>query len=336
MLLVGTLAAATPVAHRAELEASWRTYVAEYVSSDGRVMDPSADSITTSEGQAYGMVRAVWANDAPTFERLRQWTRDNLQSGDPTALPAWRWGRRGDGTWGILDSSPAADADQLIAWALLAAGERWGDKGHHQQAIGLLHQIWDQEVAQVGKRRVMLPGAWAANQSPIIVNPSYFLPFAWRVFARVDRVHPWASLVNDGYAVWTESLSPTGLPPDWTWLDPTTGAVTAPPPGEEGRRTFGFEAFRVLWTLAADARWYGDPRAHALLRRADPLIADWKADGVLPARISWGGTPAVDWSFLGMYGALLPAWALSAPDDAQRLYDTVIAPARDRSEEHHV
>lgn len=321
-------AVAAPSTHQAELDAAWRSYVEVYVSADGRVMDPSAGSITTSEGQAYALVRAVWADDRATFERALRWTRDNLQSGEPTRLPAWKWGERPDGTWGILDTSPASDADQLIAWALLMAAERWRRPEWKELARGLMATIWAEEVRPIGKRHVMLPGPWAAGMTPVMVNPSYFLPFAWRSFARVDREHPWARLVGDAYALWDATLSPAGLPPDWAWLDASTGAIVGPPAGEEERRTFGFEAFRVLWTLAAEAEWYREPRARALLGKADRLRTDWLARQTLPARVTWEGDPAVEWSFLGMYGALLPAWETRNPDDAQRLYDLAILPAR--------
>lgn len=320
------LAAANPT--NGELRGAWRDYLNAFVSADGRVIDPSAEDITTSEGQAYGMLRAAWVGDRVSFERLRRWTRDNLQGGDDAALPAWRWGARPDGSWGILDNNPASDADQLLAYALLVAEARWRDPDLRRQAVSVLANVWTAEVSQAGPYRVLLPGTWAVGTDPVRINPSYFLPFAWRVFATVDPARPWGELVGDGYDVLDATLGPAGLPPDWAWLDATTGASVAPPVGQEELGRFGMEAFRLTWTLAAEVRWYGEPRAKALLERMDGLRTRWSADGAVPAILDPSGNAAVEWSYLGAYGAYLPAWALVAPEDARRLYRREIRPKR--------
>jgi endoglucanase len=312
------------------MDRAWRRYARTFIDRDGRVIDPRGGDITTSEGQAYAMLQAVWADDPVTFERARLWTRMNLQGGDPTALPAWKYGRRDDGSDGILDAQPASDADLLIAYALVLAHRRWGKQHHHLQAIALLDRIWDLEVAQAGPRTVMLPGPWAHKTDPLMLNPSYFLYFTWRTFAEVDPAHPWADLIDDGYALLQSSLSPSGLFPDWCFVDWDTGEVVPAPEGEEERLVFGFEAFRVAWTLAAEVEWYGEERAHDLLIGISDLVALWQETGWIPGVIEPDGSPAVDWPYLGLYGAILPAWGVARPTDAAELYARTIAPARER------
>src|SRR5262249_3814760 len=94
----------------------WNAYVTHFISDDGRVIDPAAGAITTSEGQSYALFFALVANDRPLFLRLLAWTRDNLAGGRlGERLPAYKWGRRRDGAWGVLDSNSAADSDLWIA-----------------------------------------------------------------------------------------------------------------------------------------------------------------------------------------------------------------------------
>lgn len=327
-----TLAAAAVVAtalaapSRSALRDEWDDYVAAFVSPDGRVIDAEAGAITTSEGQAYGMLRAVWADDPDTFARLRTWTRDNLQGGDLAALPAWKWGARPDGTWGVLDANPASDADQLVAYAWLVAAERWDRPALRTDARALLARIWRDEVTEVGPYRVVLPGPWAREAATVRLNPSYFLPFAWRSFAEVDPERPWAELIDDGYALLALTAGPAGLAPDWVWLDAATATVL--PPNDPKLGDFGFEAFRVVWTLAAEAKWYREERALGLLQAMDVLPRTYRAEGRLPAVLSTGGEARVDWSYPGMYGALLPGWAVAFPAEARRLYRRELAPAR--------
>lgn len=314
------------------LRVAWRQYADGFVERDGRVVDPSPEGelsdVTTSEGQSYALLRAAWMGDRRTFRRVLRWTTENLQGGDPAALPAWKWGPRGDGTYGVLDPQPASDADQLIAYALLIAHARWGREAWREQALGLLETIWEQEVEQVGPTLVMLPGPWAKDTDPARLNPSYFLPFALRAFAGVDPGRGWDRLLDDSYLVLEACTQDSGLPPDWCWLDRETGEVAPPPEGMEDKLVFGFEAFRVAWNLAADAQWYGEPRARELLEGIDAMHLPWRSTGYIPGIINPDGSAAVDWYYVGMYGAVLPAWGLTRPEDASALYARNIVPER--------
>lgn len=287
----------------APLEATWRGYTHRFIQQDGRVIDHRDAGVSTSEGQAYALIRAVWIDDRHTFARVLRWTTDNLQHGDPTALPAWRWGQREDQSWGIIDPQPAADADQWMAYALLLAAERWEQPAYRQQAQRLLERIWAEEVhAHADAGWLMLPGPWAAEMPRVRINPSYFLPFAWRRFADADPAHPWAALIDSSYAV-LASLTQQGqqLPPDWAEWDPEAGRWEAAGP-------FGYEAFRIGWTLAAEARWHDEPRARALLAPMESLQARWQADGWLPAELDPETGTGAELEYPGLYGALLPAW----------------------------
>lgn len=324
-LLPTTSAAPTAASVRGE----WGPYVQSFIQSDGRVIDRAGDDVSTSEGQAYALVRAAWCDDRATFDRVLIWTRDNLQAGDPEELPAWRWGRRPDGTWSVLDANPASDADQWMAWALLLAAERWKAPAYRTQALGLLKRIWDEETAQAGPRRVLLPGPWEQGKPVLALNPSYWLPFAWRAFARVDPERDWNGLIDGAYHLWEACRAPSGLPPDWCWIARESGRVVAPPKGEEARAVFGFEAFRIGWTLAAEARWHRDDRARRQLAAFGALADRWKADRTIPAVILPDGSPRHTWGYLGLYGALLPAWAEVRPGDVDELFVAEIRGSRD-------
>jgi endoglucanase len=317
-----------PPGHEA-LRAEWRRYVRAFLQSDGRVIDRADADVSTSEGQAYAMVRALWCDDRETFARVRAWTIDNLQGGDPDKLPAWRWGRTADGAWRVLDPAPAADADTWMAWALLRAGERWKKPAYRAQALRLMQRIWEDEVAEFGGLRVLLPGPWARGTSPVRVNPSYWLPFAWRAFASADSEHAWAQLTRDVYVLWDACRSPSGLLPDWCWLDPETGTQAAPPEGEAARLASGYDAFRVAWTLAADARWSGDPLARAQLEPWARLADSWSERRPIPAVHHPDGTAREPWGYLGLYGALLPAWSLLRPVRAGQIYAEEVQPVRE-------
>ena len=100
-----------------DLSALWSFYKQTYI-QNGRVVSLDENGITTSEGQGYAMLRAVWSNDRATFNTVWAWTKQQLQVRDDK-LFAWKW----KGT--VLDRNSATDADTDIALALiLAAGPR--------------------------------------------------------------------------------------------------------------------------------------------------------------------------------------------------------------------
>src|SRR5690606_28500903 len=77
------------------MNASWDRYKSKFINPDGRVLDFSQNEITTSEGQSYAMLRAVWIDDKQTFDHVWQWTKDNLKREDNN-LFGWKWGERKD------------------------------------------------------------------------------------------------------------------------------------------------------------------------------------------------------------------------------------------------
>jgi len=183
-----------------DLRERWVAYKREYVSPDGRAIDFRNGSMTSSEGQAYGLVRALWMDDREAFDVMLRWTLDNLQGGDPGALPAWKWGAH-EGRWEVLDAQPAADADQFMIWALLGAAKRWKEPRYSEQAARMLARFWEVEVEEVAGAPVVLPGPWSRGSSVIQLNPSYFLPFIWRDFAVFDPAHPWQAVIDRAYVL---------------------------------------------------------------------------------------------------------------------------------------
>ena len=152
LALMAGMSASAPSAE--VLAAAWADYVRVTVHKSGRVIDRKGGRISTSEGQAYGMLRAVWVGDRSTFDQIDAWTVRHLQDRDPAALPAWKWGRKRLRRK-VLDPQPATDADILIAWSLLLAAERFDAPEYRARAKTLVQTIWDTDVHRVGDRLVL-------------------------------------------------------------------------------------------------------------------------------------------------------------------------------------
>ncbi|MHC6223310.1 cellulose synthase complex periplasmic endoglucanase BcsZ [Pseudomonas sp. X10] len=290
---------------------AWERFKTELVSADGRVIDPSDERlITTSEGQSYGLFFALVGNDRATFAQLLRWTANNLAQGDLARhLPAWQWGRDGQGNWRVLDDNNASDADVWIAYSLLEAGRLWREPGYTQLGQQLLWRIAAQTLRKLpGLGVMLLPADYGFEDARgWRLNPSYLPLQVLDRFALVDPL--WGELAGNARRLLRES-SPKGFAPDWLLWSPAGSVEPDPLHGSAG----DYDAIRVyLWLgmLADDS-----PQRAELLRHFSPITTLTVRTGQPPESVDArsgkvsGGGPG------GFSAALLPLLAAS-PDGAQ-------------------
>ncbi len=308
---------------------TWDDYKSRFIEG-GRTIDPRAGRQTTAEGQAQALLRSVYMNDRRTFDTVWSWTKANLQSG-PDGLLAWSWRARPDGTAGILDPRGATDSDQDTALALLFAARRWNAPDYQAQARTMLAGIWERETAIVGSRRVVVAGPWATMGARPIVNPSYFSPHAYRIFAAADPTHPWNDLVDSSYDVLAQvARTPelggaAGLVPNWITLDPVTGAPGAATALGPRADESSYDAGRLPFRLTLDWLWFQDNRARQALGAFDlprrELARTAAGSGLwLGAAYRLDGTPATGDESLALYAGTLGGLLFSDRDLAFRVY----------------
>lgn len=245
----------------------WEKFKSVYI-EQGRVIDASdARLITTSEGQSYALFFALVANDQQAFEQVLKWTQVHLAGGDLTArLPAWLWGHKGNGIYGVLDANSASDSDLWIAYALVEAGRLWDN--YYYQSLGhlLAARILREETVTLGSfGTVLLPAPRGFEFGDRYrVNPSY-VPL--QLIARMHSLYPqyqWGSMYKAS-ADMLEQTMPNGFSPDWATLkhgkysqDTVTGALGS------------YNAIRTyLWAGMLDDRVAGKS---LLIGQMQPLV----------------------------------------------------------------
>ncbi|MBS1186600.1 MAG: endoglucanase [Burkholderiaceae bacterium] len=295
----------------------WETFKASFISRDGRVIDRSTSrQQTVSEGQAYALFFALVANDRPAFARILQWTEDNLAGGDLTdRLPAWHWGRKDDGSWGVLDANPAADADLWLVYALGEAGRLWQERRYVALSSLLANRILAEETANIpGLGLTLLPAPHGFRVSPSVwrLNPSY-LPiqlFDWLGSRSSDP--RWRALAASSLRVMLES-APRGYSPDWILYEAGKG-FRIDSEGE-GNGKGGYNAIRVyLWAGMLSP----DTSTHARLQAAFAPMAEYVARrGHPPEQIDILDGRANGPGPTGFSAAMLPF--LSAPNNSVAL-----------------
>jgi endoglucanase len=182
--------------------------------------------------------------------------------------------------------------------------------------------------------RYFLPGPIAAFQPQpdvVYLNPSYLAPYAFRLFAQVDRNHDWTSLIDSSYQVLFDStaLSAAQLPGDWVALNTLTGELQPLPASSALKSTYSFDAYRVWWRVNLDAVWFAEPRATQFLQtHLSHLQQLWQADRAIPARFDLQGKALVTYEAIAQYAMLYPALRTVDPIVAEEILNQKLLPAQ--------
>jgi endoglucanase len=303
------MAAATPgkaaVPPTPPVWADWEAFKKQFVSDTGRVSasDPEGPR-TYSEGQSYALFFALVANDRGLFETILQWTENNLCGGDLTVrLPAWLWGKRKDGDWGVIDSNPASDADVWIAYALGEAGRLWNDRRYRALSALLAARVLREETAELpGLGLSLLPAPSGFQEGPDSwrLNPSYMPLQVMHWLAASEPESPWARVADSSLQIVLRS-APKGFSPDWTVYSASQGfSVYAE--GNKGQGTYN--AIRVYtWAGMMHPQAAG---ARPLLTALGPMAQFVREKGYPPESIDILTGQASGPAPSGFSAALLP------------------------------
>jgi len=261
----------------------WESYKAKFLSPEGRIVDHDDGDRTTSEAQAYGMFFALVADDRTSFDDLLRWTQRNLAGGNlATSLPAWLWGRRSDGTWGVVDANPASDADVWISYTLLQAGQLWGDSRYTTLGKAMLKRIETEEVTTLtGFGPFLMPSNTGFETARAkTLNPSYLPPQILAAFAQTSPNGGWTAMLKE-LPAFLKAASPRGFAMDWAACE--ASGLTTPTQGPGQVAGGSYDAIRVyLWAgMMAD----NAPQREEILGSIAGLAAYLRRHDMPPERV---------------------------------------------------
>jgi len=303
------------------LQTSYKLYKEQFMSKDGRIIDYDRNGITTSEGQSYMLLRALVVDDRQTFNLVWEWTKNNLQREDK--LFSWLWGKNKIGEYKILDVNSASDADVDIAFALLLAHEKWQDYRCLEDAMPIIKSIWDNETKQVGDYLVLMPGVNQTSAEKIEINPSYFSPFAFRLFQKHDALHDWNLLVDSSYYYLEEvsKKTETHLPPDWFLIENKQIVL------EDSKKSdFSYDAIRIFARVYLDYSETQEIRALPILAKSKFFVDKWQKDKTFYTNYQANGQLRNKNKLVGAMAIIIPAINTYDKKNAAKMYETQIKP----------
>src|SRR5258708_33260711 len=102
------------------LVTSWISYKRNFIKDSGQVVDPPNGN-STSEAESYALTRSLEMNDKVEFDRVWNWTQNNLQKRSNDKLIASKVQIDNQGNNFLADSNPTSGPDEDIAFSLYQA-----------------------------------------------------------------------------------------------------------------------------------------------------------------------------------------------------------------------
>lgn len=218
----------------------WNTFKISYLHESGRIIDTGNNEISHSEGQGVALLASVFCGDRVSFEKIWSWTQKNLQVREDK-LFVWRWEPSPTGGK-VTDKNNATDGDILIAWALLAAHNRWGESTYLSEAKSILGDIRNKLLVTKNGILLILPGENGfIKDGGVILNLSYWVFPALKAFeAAFPEQKEWTALQNSGIILLRSTrFGRWSLPPNWLFYKEQPKIADGFPP------YFGYDAVRI-------------------------------------------------------------------------------------------
>ena len=322
-----------PVADHELLQGAWTDYLDRFVTHDGRVIaDDLPDRGTTSEGQAYAMLRAVYAGDRDAFDLVWGWAAANLQRDD--GLLSWRW-----------DGDPGRSST-IRRHRTLRSMRRSHCSSHrgHGASQGTKPRLRSCSTGSgtSSSSRSTAQGSWSrATGRSVMPSPSstrsYFAPYAFRIFADAQPHRDWLGLVDSSYDIleaWAaddELGAPVGALPNWLAIDTRSGVLELATGRARSADEFSYDSSRAMFRLALDWLWFGEERALASMKAIGLPLRELREKGYLAAAYRLDGAPAVTYEASSMYAGTLAAVLADGDRDlAVRIHSQrILGPALD-------
>jgi len=292
---------------------AWKTQHVKACSDGSSVVTKDGGAVV-SEGIGYGMLLAVGFDDRTLFDGLWKYYKDHE---DPLGLMNWSTGVCDAA--GNNNANAATDGDLDTAMALVQAAAHWPDGTYLADAKTLTTAIATSETELCGTRAILRPGdkfGGCSDTGSPRVNPSYFAPGYYRVFAAKfpDQAERWNALVTGSYELYPiYQARMSGLVPDWAAIDGSDwyGA------------SYSYDACRTPWRVMVDYSWSGDANAKTMLEGVRGWV-DANGTGSMPNNSAFLGSFALAAAYdQQALDKAVSSWLASNGDDSPYFQGTL-------------
>jgi len=174
----------------------------KFIIDNSYTIDPYNGNRVTTEAQGYTLYLCVKYNKKELFDSVWKWTKKNLQREDK--LFSWVWNDNK-----VLDKNNATDGDLFIAYSLLSAYKKWGDRNYLDEFNKIFESVTKLFLPVLWKGELdmlLFPAEYGfLKNNRLTLFPSYYIPFIFKKFSSYN------SLYQKGYEYSYSLFSTAGL-----------------------------------------------------------------------------------------------------------------------------
>jgi len=258
---------------RTPYQKNWIAYKEQFI-TDGQVIDRENNNLSSSEGQGFALLFAVFSNDRKQFEKIWARTQQHMQRKDYLFRGQVDFSEKTCDKACISSQPNASNGDIIIAWALFAAENKWDRQIYLVEGFRVLDAIKAKLIDKKYGYQLVLPTEKSiqSGDKPLQINLSYWVFPAFNLFADITGDPIWSEVYQSGVSLmkWAR-FGKWDLPADWMML--SEDKVTL-----EGAQssTYGENANRLPLYLMLAKNYQTDLTA--------PYIAFWAQESV-PASV---------------------------------------------------
>ena len=234
---------------RTPFQKNWITYKAQFIDTN-RVLDTENYNISTSEGQGFALLFAVFSNDRKQFQDMWAWTQQNMQREDHLFRQQYSPLEKGQCDKKCISAqSNASNGDIIIVWALLAAENKWDRQIFLVEGLRVLDAIKAKLIRQQFGYQLLLPSetGFELPDDRVQINLSYWVFPALNLFTEVTGDPTWAEVYQSGTSLMTSArFGDWNLPSDWMILSEDKATLEGANSAEYGENANRLPLYLVL------------------------------------------------------------------------------------------
>ena len=168
------------------LFANFNDFHKKFIINDSYTIDPYNNKRVTSEAQGYTLYLCVIYNKPGLFKSIWSWTKKNMQRKD--YLFSWKYNYNK-----IRDKNNAADGDFFIAYSLLLAYKKWGNKVYFDEFQKIFKSVTKLFLPVLWNNSLdilLFPAKYGFLKNNILtIFPSYYIPFIFKQFSLYKNIY---------------------------------------------------------------------------------------------------------------------------------------------------
>ncbi|WP_413692625.1 glycosyl hydrolase family 8 [Psychromonas sp. KJ10-2] len=161
---------------RTPYQKNWIAYKEQFI-KNGQVIDQENNNLSTSEGQGFALLFAVFSNDRKQFEKVWAWTQQHMQRKDYLFRGEVDSSEQTCDKTCISAKPNTSNGDLIIAWALFAAENKWDRQIYLVEGFRVLEAIKAKLIRKKFDYQVVLPSetGFELADGSVQVNLSYWV-----------------------------------------------------------------------------------------------------------------------------------------------------------------